>query len=370
MTALSLSDFVAAYVAGKCRQPGHFLVPREWIWHGTCEPSSMRAARVGVATVVLLSLALLGSAPTRARSRAKAAPPRGISVDMRNVNLHMTSDVTLRVRSLRGRFVPTRAGGVANLDDSASYVVAVDAGETSIDEATLNALMTEHVFARGPDHGKPPVKDLVLKVEDGLVKQKGKLDKKIDLPFSVKGAVEATPDGKIRVHAKSIKSLGLPVKGLMKLIGLEMDDMLKVEPGHGLTVDDNDFIIDPQTMLPPPHLQGRITSVRVEGNEIVQVFGDGPAKSAGRNHIYWRGGSLRFGKLTMRDTDLELIDQDQSDPFDFSVSGYNEMLVAGYSKNTPRLGLKTYMPDYDDLKAGRRLAGTPAEAAAVRRVSR
>jgi hypothetical protein len=301
----------------------------------------------------------------RAHARAKSRPqaPPGVQVDMRNVNLHMTSDVTLRVRSLQGRFVPTRTGGVANLDDSASYMVAVDAGETAIDEASLNAIMTEHVFAREPGHGKPPVKDLVLRVEDGVVKQKGKLDKKIDLPFSVKGAVEATPDGKIRVHAKSIKSLGLPVKGLMKLLGIEMDDMLKVEPGHGLTVDDNDFIIDPQTMLPPPHLQGRVTAVRIEGDQIVQVFGDGPApKAGGRNHIYWRGGSLRFGKLTMRDTDLELIDQDQSDPFDFSVGGYNDMLVAGYSKNTPRLGLKTYMPDYDDLKSGRPVYATPGAA--------
>jgi hypothetical protein len=332
----------------------------------------MRVARVGLVAAVLLPMVSIEAPRARARSRPRAAAPHGISVDMRNVDLHMTADVTLRVRSLRGRFVPTRTGGVANLDDSASYVVAVDAGETAIDEASLNAIMTEHVFARGPDHGKPPVKDLVLKVEDGLIKQKGKLDNKIDLPFSVKGAVEATPDGKIRVHAKSIKSLGLPVKGLMKLIGLEMDDMLKVEPGHGLTVDDNDFIIDPQTMLPPPHLQGRVTAVRIEGDQIIQVFGDGPpAKAGGRNHIYWRGGSLRFGKLTMRDTDLELIDQDQTDSFDFSVRGYNEMLVAGYSKNTPQLGLKTYMPDYDDLKSGKPVNATPGAARrAARNASR
>jgi hypothetical protein len=325
----------------------------------------MRVARVGLVTAVLLPMVSIYAARAHvARAGSPPRPPRGIHVDMQNVDLHMTSDVTLRVRSLRGRFVPTRTGGVANLDDSASYVVAVDAGETAIDEASLNAIMTEHVFAREPGHGKPPVKDLVLRVEDGVVKQKGKLDKKIDLPFSVKGGVEATPDGKIRVHAKSIKSLGLPVKGLMKILGIEMDDMLKVEPGHGLTVDDNDFIIDPQTMLPPPHLQGRVTAVRIEGDQIVQVFGDGPVatKGGGRNHIYWRGGSLRFGKLTMRDTDLELIDQDQSDPFDFSVDGYNDMLVAGYSKNTPRLGLKTYMPDYDDLKSGRPVYATPGAA--------
>jgi len=330
----------------------------------------MRLVRITAAGAAPLVAALALSLPAQARPRARAAAAPGVQVDMRNVDLHMTSDVTLRVRSLRGRFVPTRAGSVANLDDSDSYMVAVETGETAIAEASLNALMNEHVFG----HGKPPIKNLEIAVEDGVLKQKGKLDKKIDIPFNVKGAVEATPDGKIRIHAKSIKSLGLPVKGLMKVLGLEMDDMLKVEPGHGLTVDDNDFIIDPQTMLPPPHLQGRVTAVRIEGNEVVQVFGDGPpagtaARNGARNHIYWHGGSLRFGKLTMRDTDLELIDQDQDDPFDFSVARYNDMLVAGYSKNTPRLGLKTYMPDYDDLRGGGRVAGTPGQDARIRRAS-
>ena len=330
----------------------------------------MRVARVGLVAAVLLPMVSNYAPRAYARTRPRSAAPRGVSVDMRNVDLHMTGDVTLRVRSLRGRFVPTRSGGVANLDDSASYVVAVEAGETAIDAASLNAIMNERVFAPGPVHGEPPVKGLVLRVEDGMVKQKGKLDKKVDLPFSVKAVVEPTPDGKIRVHSKSIRSvLGLPVKGVMKLLGLEMDDMLKVEPGRGVAVDDNDFIIDPQTMLPPPHLQGRVTAVRIEGNEIVQVFGAGPAPGRGRNHIYWRGGSLSFGKLTMRDADLELIDQDPRDPFDFSVDHYNEMLVAGYSKNTPQLGLKTYMPDYDDLKAGGRASGTPGAAARARRAS-
>ena len=282
---------------------------------------------------------------------------------MRNVRLHMTPHVALHVRSLTGTFTSTRPGAVPNLDDSASYVVNVAAGEIAMDEASLNALMNEHVFV-GHD---PPVKKLQITVEDGVIKQEGKLDKTIDIPFKSKGAVEATPDGKIRIHAKSIKGFGLPVKPLMKLLGLEMDDMLKVEPGHGLTVDDNDFIIDPQQMLPPPRMRGHITSVRIEGDQIVQVFGSGaaaPLRPApiSRNHIYWRGGSMTFGKLTMAGTDLELIDQDPADPFDFSIAEYNDMLVAGYSRNTPARGLKTYLPDYDDLKAGRRVAHTPGEA--------
>ena len=324
-----------------------------------------RTRWVGVFPAAVLAALSLGPRvpATQARTGARAAArPRGVEVEMVNVDLHMTPHVTLRVRNLHGRFVPT-GGGPANLDVNDSYVVEVDGGEVALGEASLNALMNEHVFV-GHD---PPVKDLEITVAEGVVKQKGKLDKKIDIPFKTKGTVDATPDGKIRVHAKSIKSLGLPVKGLMKVLGIEMDDMLKIESGHGVTVDDNDFIIDPSELLPPPKIRGKVTSVRVEGDEIVQTFGAGAAQrirpaAASKNHIYWRGGDLRFGKLTMRGTDLELIDMDPKDPFDFSVARYNDMLVAGYSKNLPRLGLRTYMPDYDDLRAGRGKAGAPGAA--------
>jgi hypothetical protein len=37
------------------------------------------------------------------------------------------------------------------------------------------------------------------------------------------------------------------------------------------------------------------------------------------------------------------------DPFDFFPARYDAPLVAGYSKNTPQHGLKTYIPDFDDL---------------------
>jgi hypothetical protein len=326
-----------------------------------------------IPALLVLATLMATTEVARARPPKGATAPAAVSVEMQNVRLHMTEDVSLNIRSLSGRFVATTVGGVPNLDKNDSYVVEVDAGEIGMDEASLNAMLNEHVFGHME---KPPVKNLQVTVEDGLVKQKGKLDKKIDIPFKVKGSVEATPDGKIRVHAKSIKGLGLPVKGLMNVLGIEMDDMMKVEPGHGLTVDENDMIIDPTLMLPPPRLRGAITNVRIEGDEVVQTFGSGPGKrlsppAASPNHIYWRGGSLRFGKLTMVSTDLELIDQDPSDPFDFSVPRYNDMLIAGYSRNTAALGLKTFMPDYDDLKAGRPVAHTPGDARKLtRRTSR
>jgi len=140
----------------------------------------------------------------------------------------------------------------------------------------------------------------------------------------------------------------------MKLFSVEMDDMLKVEPGHGVWVDDNDLILDPQLMLPPPHIRGKVTEVHVEGDTLVQTLGTGaphalrPA-AVSPNHIYWRGGALKFGKLTMANTDLELVDMDPKDPFDFSARRWNDQLVAGFSKNTQDRGLKAHMPDFADL---------------------
>lgn len=161
----------------------------------------MQGERVSLA---LMTAALLAAVPSLARVGKQ--PPPSLEVEIRNVDLHVTDHVTVKIRNLRGRFLPVRAGEIPFFDDPASYVVEVEAGEVAMGIASLNALVNEHAFG----HGKPPIKNLELGVEDGLLKQKGVLDKKIDIPFKTKGSVEPTPDGKIRVHAKSIKSLGLP----------------------------------------------------------------------------------------------------------------------------------------------------------------
>ena len=81
--------------------------------------------------------------------------------------------------------------------------------------------------------------------------------------------------------------------------------------------------------------------------------GASPAKLSppepGRNYVYFSGSDIRFGKLLMSDADLELIDADGTDPFDFFPARYTSQLIAGYSKSTPSGGLKTYVPDYADL---------------------
>jgi hypothetical protein len=291
-------------------------------------------------------------APPVTTASSSTRPGKAVEVEMSNVDLHVTADITLRIRHLRGRFVPMDRAERPYLDDKHSYAVAIDSGEIAMDMASLNALM-----ARTLGQGRSNVEKLRISTDPqqrGL-RQQGLLDKGIKVPFDVKGGVEATPDGRILLHAAAVRGFGVPMNPLMKLLGIEMDDLLKVKPGHGVTVQDNDLILDPQQLVPPPLIRGTVTAVRVTEGAIVQTFGSGerarlspPAVS--RNHIYWRGGELQFGKLTMTETDLELVDDDPDDAFDFSVDHWNDQLVAGYSKTTAARGLKAHMPDYNDLK--------------------
>lgn len=302
---------------------------------------------------VVLLLATLISACTRV-----AASRQPVEVDMANVDLHMTGDVTLHVKRMRGHF-DSVGRDVAYLDDKRSYSVFVDSGEVAIDLASLNALM-----ARSMGGDRSNVDKLRVSIKDGTLRQQGVIDSAINVPFKVTSVVSATPDGRIRVRTKSVRGFGLPLRPVMSLFRIKMDSLVKTAPGSGVETDGNDLIVDPGVVIPAPSIRGRLTSVRIVGNQMVQTFGAASARptapkpgnglealpSLSPNHIYWRGSQLSFGKLTMTETDLELVDLDPKDPFDFSVENWNAQLVAGYSKTLPNRGLRAYMPDYNDLK--------------------
>src|SRR5688572_18016244 len=319
--------------------------------------------RPGCLAVLLASLAACHANPeppaaTPSPTPAQVSPTHTaaapVQIEMKNVRLHVAADVMLNVRHLRGEMVSRAAGSPPVLDDQWSYVIHMFSADVSIDMASLTNLMNHHAFA----WEDAPIKEIEMSVDEGRLKQKGKMKKGVWLPFSMKASVSATPDGRMRLHTESVKALGIPATKLLDLFDLTLDKLLTIEKGHGMEVKEDDVIISPGRILPPPELQGRLSKVEIVGQELHQVFSSTEAKTAAvltppdpkvRNYIYFSGSSITFGKLTMAGADLQLIDADERDAFDFYPSNYNAQLVAGYSKNTPDKGLKTYMPDYNDL---------------------
>jgi hypothetical protein len=285
-----------------------------------------------------------------------SAPESGgtVRMAMKNVEYHLTDQIIVHIAALNGSLKP-KPGGIPVFDDKQSFSIDVDSASIKLSMTALTNDLNDYVFAK-PD---APLKKLTATTKDKQLAVKGLLVSKGGIPFETDGTLSITPEGMIRVHTEKVKALHLPVKGLMDMLGLDTATMLNTKKVEGVSVDKDDLILDPGKILPPPELSGHLVSVEVENNEIALVFkpAEGSAKQTpltstcgGRNYILFKGGTIRFGKLTMSDADLELIDSDPADPFDFSIDHYRDQLVAGYSKMTRKGGLCVHIPDFDKIK--------------------
>ena len=272
-----------------------------------------------------------------------------VQAQMRNVAYHFSDTVVVEIKSLDGELVPLGKNEFPVFDDKDSFDLRISTAEIAIDSSNLANLLNSYVFAR--PHS--PLTQLSIIVGKGRVKVKGKLHDKGDIPVEMEGILIPTADGKLRLHSEKIRAMHLPVKGLMGLFGIDLGGWIKEGKVPGVQAQEDDLILDLQQILPPTHLEGKVISVRIEGEKIIQVFGGSnvkPVKSirAG-NYMVYKNNRLRFGKLVMNDADLILIDMTPNDPLDFFLDHYKEQLSAGYAKITLDSGLRVYLKDYNKL---------------------
>lgn len=291
-----------------------------------------------------------------------------VAVQMRHVDFHVDSSIVLQIGYLRGELQPTSPGHAPYFDEKQSFTLAIDSARIGISPRSLSDLLNRYAFA----YPGSPLRRITITIEKGLLRQRGTMR---GISFDMLGELTLTPDGELRIHPKSVKAAGIGVGGLMKFFGLHLDKLLKLRGGRGVRIQKDDFFLSPTAILPPPLVTGRVGAVEVKDSEIVQVFRPQAEATVrplmvpdakAENYMFYRGGVLRFGKLTMHDADMMIVDAEPADPFDFFLDQYNAQLVAGYSKNTPDHGLIVYMPDYrktpplpDKPKAAAHRVATP-----------
>lgn len=310
---------------------------RTTVWHRICLASMYCAA--------------LSNPFFNAPAQSSEAPDsRSVEIAMKNVMYHYTEPVAVHIIRLQGYLTPTKPGATVVFDDKNSFTLVLASAEISISCNALAQVLNENVFSAAD----APLKNLSIESRHNQLIIKGKLPQKANVTFETMGTVSADADGKIRLHADHIKAAHLPVKGLLDLLGIDLPQLIDIHKIHGIAIDKDDIILDPEKILPPPYIHGKVTAVRVQGNEIIQTFGSPqPSNFATKqpgNYMAFRHSDMQFGKLTMHDADLIMIDMDPSDPFDFFLDHYQEQLIAGYTKSTPQYGLRTYTRDYNKLK--------------------
>jgi hypothetical protein len=279
-------------------------------------------------------------------------PVSGVKADMRNVMFHLTPRAAAHLVILSGELWPTGKNEMVVFDDKTSFEVRVSNGTVSISPEALSDIMNNYVFARDD----APLKGLTVSIENNRLIIKGKLHSKKDIPFGTAGNLSVTPDGRIRVNTEKITALKVPVKGMMGLFGIDLANMVNTSKIPGMDTDKNDLLMDLGTLLPPPHIRGKLTGVQIQGNAIVTTFGDG-GKSLGPplekgSYMALQGGAVRFGSMVMDPANLMVLDMDEGNTLEWNQDHYKEQLLAGYSKITPSFGLRAYVKDYSKLGRG------------------
>ncbi len=286
-----------------------------------------------------------GFTPTEARSKAP------VETEMRNVSFHLDRDTLLEIHRLRGDLVPKESGAPVDFDNKLTFILRIDTARIGMRAASLDNLMNRYVF--GYPHA--PLHSLHVTLSGNQLLMRGVIHKGIDLPFTMRADVSAW-HGFIRIHPAKMEISIVNGISLLKTIGETIEKLVPLRRDRGVFAEGNDLLLDPAKILPPPQAEVSLTEVSVQGDELVQVFDAGRhapplrlPRPEEKNWMYYRGGTLRMGKLLMLDADMQVIDTDPSDSFDFYLDHYNDQLVAGFSRNEPNYGLLAYMRDFDDL---------------------
>jgi hypothetical protein len=255
------------------------------------------------------------------------------------------------VRWLRGQVARTSRNTNPSLDDPESFYIDVKNGVIHTNVGDLANFLNEGI-------SNSPLKNVKLSGDGDQLKLKGTLHKVIPLPIEVISTIGVAPDNRIQIHVTKINLLKIPFKKLLAGLNVTAASLFPSTDIPGVEVKDNDIYLDTGSAAPAPHIRGQLTSVRIINPDFQQIYGnaqeDVTRVEQWRNFMHLQGGTIDFGKLTMRHVDLMMVDLSKNAWFDLDLTNYQDQLVHGYTRMTPEAGLQIFMPSLEEIPADKK----------------
>lgn len=286
------------------------------------------------------------AAPEPATKKSADLSPTNIYAH--NLMLRKGPNFRIYVRWLRGQMARSRKNVNPTFDDPDSFSLYIKTGVIRANIGDIANYLNSGVL------GDAPIKDIQLSGNGDEIKMRGRVRKVISLPVELTGTLSVIGENGIQIHVKKVNVLKIPFKGMLNVFHVTASDLFKVRNVPGLEVTENDIRFDTHILLPPPHMSGHLTRVHVVNPDLEEIYGsaneDVERTEEWRNFLRLSGGTIDFGKLTMHNVDLMMIDISKDPWFDLDLANYQEQLVNGYTRMTPQAGLQIFMPDLRDIK--------------------
>jgi hypothetical protein len=287
------------------------------------------------------------SSPSPAVTTPSTPESAPTAIYAHNLMLRKGPDFRIYVRWLRGKMVRTRRDMNPTFDDPESFFLEINTGVIRANIGDIGNYLNAGGVADSP------LKNITLLADGDQIRLKGTLHKLVSLPVELLGSVTATADNRIQLHITRLNVLKIPLKGLLGGLHVSLSDLIQPKGIPGVEISGNEIFFDTVKLLPPPHIHGQLTKVRVVTPDIEEVFGNADDAAARveqwRNFLRLNDGTIDFGKLTMHHVDLIMVDLSDDAWFDLDLNNYQNQLVNGYTRMTPEAGLQIFMPDLDNL---------------------
>jgi hypothetical protein len=304
------------------------------LWRYLSDKSSTRASTYGETSNRLSAI-----------EPEQASESGSTNVKAHNLLLRKGPNFRVYVRWLRGKMIRTRRGVDPSFDDPESFVINVETGVLRANIGDINHYLNTAGYSN--------LKNLTLSGDGNQFRLKGTVHKIVPLPIELTGTITAAPDNRIQMHIAKVSVLSVPLKGVLGRFHVTPSDLFHPGATPGIEIMGDDIFLETQKLLPPPHLRGQLTAVRIVNPDLEETYGN--AENAVSQFEQWRnflqlsGGTIDFGKLTMHHVDLIMIDISNDAWFDLDLAHYQEQIVNGYTRMTPEAGLQIFMPDLDQL---------------------
>jgi len=206
--------------------------------------------------------------------------PEGASrMDVASGTYSPIPGVAFVLRNFAGAMVPTGN----QLPACLVRVTHIDRGRVVVTSASLDRLVQARIRPKDSS-----ISDLKIEMREGRAILTGKMKKLI--PFRVEGPVTGTGEN-LRMQAKTVKAAGIPIKGLLEMVGVELSGLMGDNSVKGVTVRDDTILFRLEAF---GNIRGHVQSAKIASNALVVDF----AKPSGRGAS--AQGQLKQGRVANR----------------------------------------------------------------------
>ena len=280
---------------------------------------------------------------------ALASAAGGVSIRLENVRFNWSDKVYVDAGNMAVRAVPVR-GAAVDFDDLGSFVLMMQQSTVMIRPDVLEGMLNESVF-NYPDSKLHEINVAIVRDEGkDYAKLTGRASVGIPVPFTMFARLSVdTRTNTLVMEVDRLKVFGfLPATKLVRWTPLHLDRLISVPANKSLLIEGNRIMVKPFGLFPPPRISGRMSSVSMGSDGIRLSFAGQPIQapvSAARNYVYLRGGTSQFGRFRMVETDVLILDQNEADPFRFSLKHYADMIPRSVIELHDTRSVRITMPD-------------------------